>query len=204
TQSAYVCQRSYRQGTAPACPQLPAAVLDELVTEQVLHALEPASLQLSLQALAEVARERQRLQRPWQQQLQRSRYDTQQAERRYQLVDPANRLVANTLEQRWEQALRTQRQLEEEHHRFEQHQPAELTPGDGQRLLALAQDIPALWHAADTTMPQRKEIVRCLVEQVTATVVQQSEQVRVTIQWAGGFTSEHAVQRPVGRYEQLS
>ncbi|HKB35889.1 MAG TPA: recombinase zinc beta ribbon domain-containing protein, partial [Gemmataceae bacterium] len=204
TQSAYVCNRAYRQGTSPACPQVPAAVLDALVTEQVLHALEPAALQLSLHALADVAQERQRLDRHWQQQLERARYDTQQAERRYQLVDPANRLVANTLEQRWEEALRAQQQLEEEYARFVQQQPVELTEREQQRLLALAQDIPALWHAADTTLPQRKEIVRCLVESVTATVLEQSEQGRVTIQWAGGCVSEHAVQRPVGCYQQLS
>ena len=131
-----------------------------LVTEQVLLALKPAALQLSLHALADVAQERQRLDRHWQQQLERARYDTQQAERRYQLVDSANRLVANTLEQRWEESLRAQRQLEEEYDRFVQQQPAELTKPQRQRLLALAQNIPALWQAAGTTLPQRKEIVR--------------------------------------------
>ncbi len=204
TRSVYVCNRASRQGLPPTCPQVPAAVLDELLTEQVLHALEPAALQLSLHALADLAQERQRLERHWQQQLERARYDTEQAERRYQLVDPANRLVANTLEQRWEQALQAQRQLEEEYDRFVQQQPTELTEAQRQRLLALAQNIPGLWHAASTTPQQRKEIVRCLVEKVTVAVVQQSEQVRVMIQWAGGCQSEHVVQRPVCCYAQLS
>jgi DNA invertase Pin-like site-specific DNA recombinase len=199
----YACHRHANQGTGSACPGFRAAVIDELVAEQVLRALEPAALQLSLQAVADVAQERQRLDQHWQQQLQRARYETQAEERRYQLVDPANRLVANALEQRWEQALRRQRQLEEEYDRFVRQQPAPLTTSERQRLTALAQDIPALWRAATTTMPQRKEIVRCLVEKVVATVAQRSESVAVTIHWAGGFVSQHQAVRPVRGYEQL-
>ena len=200
---AYVCNRSYRQGTSPSCPGVRGSALDQLVAEQVLLALEPASLQLSLHALADVAKERQRLDRHWQQQRERARYETQEAERRYQLVDPANRLVARTLEQRWEEALRNERQLEEAYDRFVRQQPAELTEVERQRLLALAQDIPMLWRADSTTIAQRKEIARCLVDRVIVAVTEQSEEVAVTIHWAGGFASEHAVRRPVCGYEQL-
>jgi len=151
-----------------------------------------------------MAQERQRLNRHWQQQLERARYETQEAERRYQLVDPANRLVARTLEQRWEQALRTQRQLEEEYDRFGQQRPPAVTEAERQRLLALAGDIPALWRDGRTTARQRKEVVRCLVERAVAKVANRSEAVAVTITWAGGFVSEHAIRRPVASYEQLS
>jgi DNA invertase Pin-like site-specific DNA recombinase len=201
---AYSCNRNYREGTAADCPRVPAAVVDGLVAEQVLFALEPASLESSLQALADVAKERQRLERHWQQQLQRARYETEKAERRYQLVDPANRLVANTLEQRWEAALREQRQLEEAYHRFTQQQPSRVTEAEQQRLRALAQDIPGLWHSPHTTVQQRKEIVRCLVDKVVATVSGRSELLTVTIHWAGGFVTEHTAIRPVNTYEQLS
>jgi DNA invertase Pin-like site-specific DNA recombinase len=201
--AAYECNHHYRQGTSSPCPGFRAGPLDELVAEQVLVALEPASVQLSLQALADVAQERQRLDRHWQQQLERARYDTKEAERRYHLVDPANRLVARTLEQRWEEALRSQRQLEEEHDRFVRQHTPDVTEEERRRLLALAQDIPALWCDSRTTMQQRKEIARCLVEQVVATVAQQSEEVVVKIHWAGGFVSDHVMRRPVSRYEQL-
>jgi hypothetical protein len=201
---AYACSRHSRQGLSPDCPGLRAAVVDELVAEQVLLALEPASLQLSLQAIADLEKERQQLERHWQQQLERARYETEEAERRYQLVDPANRLVARTLEQRWEQALHAQRQLEEEYHRFVHQRPAEVKKAEQQRLLHLAQDIPGLWRDSRTTMTQRKEIVRCLVEQVVVTIAERSERLTVAIHWAGGFVSEHAVLRPVDSYEHLS
>jgi hypothetical protein len=182
---------------------LSATVIDNVVAEQVLLALEPASIELSLQALADVGKERQRLDRQWQQQLKRVRYEAGEAERRYQFADPTNRLVANTLEQRWEQALKAQRQLEEAYHRFVQEQPSQATETEQPRLRTLSQDIPGLWRSPHTTAQQRKEIVRCLVEKVVAVAVGRSELVTVTVHWAGGFVTEHTARRPVRSYEQL-
>jgi len=67
----------------------------------------------------------------------------------------------------------------------------------------LSSDIPELWHAPQTTWADRQTLLRHLVEQVTVTVVGDSQRVDVTIQWAGGFTSHHAVVRPVARYDQF-
>ena len=59
----------------------------------------------------------------WQHQVQRARYEVDLAERRYQAVAPANRWVAATLEQRWEEALRHGRQLQEAYERFLRETP---------------------------------------------------------------------------------
>ena len=72
----------------------------------MLRALEPAALELSLKAQGDLRRERERLEKHWKQKLQRARYDVELAERRYQAVDPENRLVAATLERQWEDGLR--------------------------------------------------------------------------------------------------
>jgi DNA-binding transcriptional MerR regulator len=61
-----------------------------------------------------------------------------------------------------------------------------------------------LWHAPDTTAKDRQEIVRVLVKRVTVEVQGDSEQVAVTVHWAGGMTSAHHLSRPVARYAQLS
>ena len=66
-------------------------MLDACVAQQVLRALEPAALELSLQARQDVERARARLGQHWQQQIQRTRYDVDLAERRSQAVDPASR-----------------------------------------------------------------------------------------------------------------
>jgi hypothetical protein len=61
-----------------------------------------------------------------------------------------------------------------------------------------------LWAAPETTAQDRQEIVRVLLEQVTVDVQGDSEQVDVTLRWAGGVQSQHRVSRPVACYEQLA
>ena len=95
------------------CRGLASAAIDDLVTNQVLLALEPAAVELSLKAIENVQRERQRLNRHWEQRLERASYEAERAERQYQAVEPENRLVARGLEQKWEAALRAQRELRE-------------------------------------------------------------------------------------------
>src|SRR5207244_11113898 len=152
------------------CRGLQAGALDELVAQQLLRALEPAALELSLGAAADLQRERQRLALHWQQQLERARDEPQQAERRYRAVDPENRLVARTLEQQWEQALRDERQRQEEYDRFVQQRPPELTDAEKEAIRALASDLPALWRSAATSVVDRQEVLRCLIDRVVGGV----------------------------------
>jgi DNA invertase Pin-like site-specific DNA recombinase len=200
----YGCRRHQVEATEQRCYGLAARVIDGLVVQQVLRALKPAALELSLQASADVERERQRLDKHWQQRLQRARYDAELAERRYQAVDPANRLVAASLEKRWEELLEQQRQLQEEYDRFARATPPLCSDQDRARITALASDIPALWHAASTSNADRKQIIRCLIGRVTVHVRCDSELVDVTIGWAGGYESQHEIVRPVATYAQLS
>jgi DNA invertase Pin-like site-specific DNA recombinase len=199
----YTCNRHLEEGRPQKCYGLKAAELDELVAQQVLLALEPASLELSLQSVENIERERQRLHRHWKQQLQRCQYEANRAEQQYQAVDPENRMVAQTLEQRWEEALRNQRQVQEEYDRFLQTTPAQLSGKDRDQIRALAENIKALWEASSTTSTDRKEMVRCLVDRVVVHVKQKSEYVDATIHWHGGFISQHEIVRPVGVFKQL-
>ncbi len=199
----YACGRQYVEGSEPRCYGLAAKPIDDLVAEQVLHALEPAALELSFKTRSDVERERERLEQHWQQRRQRARYEVELAERRYQAVDPSNRLVAGTLEKRWEEALREERQLQEEYDRFVSEAPLHLSKEQSEQITALAAHIPALWRAPETTNADRKEMIRCLVEQVVVQVRCDSEFVGVRIRWAGGYESEHEIVRPVGTYAQL-
>jgi DNA invertase Pin-like site-specific DNA recombinase len=199
----YLCMYQVRAGTERVCTGLKATVIDDCVVGQVLRALEPAALELSLQAGADVEQERTRLSQQWHKQLERARYESERAERQYHRVEPENRLVARTLEQRWEEALRQERQLAEDHERLLRNQPAPLTAAERERIRALAADLPALWQAPATTTADRKEIIRALVQRVVVQVQKDSEYVEATIHWQGGFTSQHELVRPVWCYEQL-
>jgi len=199
----YSCVRHLHEGTEQVCFGLKAMAVDELVERQVLRALEPAALELSCQAMENIQRDRARLDKHWRQRLERARYDAEDAQRRYRAVDPENRLVARSLEQRWEETLRAEREVRDDYDRFLRKQPPQLSAEERARIAALASDLPSLWHAAGTTHQDRKEIVRHLVERVVVHVKKDSEYVDVTIHWHGGFSSQHEVVRPVQFYEQL-
>jgi hypothetical protein len=147
--------------------------------------------------LEDVQRDRARLDKHWRQRLERARYEAEDAERRYRAVDPENRLVARSLEQRWEETLRAERQVRDDYDRFLREQPPQLSHEERARIAALSSDLPALWQAPGTTHQDRKEIVRLLVEKVLVHVKSDSEHVDVTITWCAGYISQHEVVRPV-------
>ena len=113
-------------------------------------------------------------------------------------------LVQRTLERRWDGALQEVRRLEEEYTRFRQTQPTTLTSHEVEQIRQLARDLPALWDAPTTTPADRQQVIRFLVERVEVEIEGVSDQVRVTITWAGGRHTRHELIRPVGRYQQTT
>jgi transposase-like protein len=199
----YYCSESWRLALDEPCGHIAAVTLDELVAREVLRALEPAALELSLRAIENVEQERKRLHDHWRQTLERAQHEVARAERQYQVVDPENRLVARTLESRWEEALKSLRQVEEDYHRFLAKLPPTLSAADREKIRSLSGSVAALWHAPATSAADRKQVVRCLVERVVVETDKSSELNDVTIMWQGGFETRHQVARPVAIYAQL-
>jgi hypothetical protein len=112
--------------------------------------------------------------------------------------------VVRQLEKDWEQALADQQHLTEDHDRFLATRPRTLSDAERQAITALAGDIEGLWTAETTTDKDRKQIIRALVQDVTLTVLGESERVAVTVTWAGGHTTCGEIVRLVARLTQLS
>lgn len=203
TRPRYSCQRAAIDYAEPACQSLAGSGLDDLVARQVLTALEPASLELSLGAGDDLRREREKIDLHWRQRLERARYEADRAARQYHASEPENRLVTRELEKRWEQTLIASREIEEAYNDFQRRQSVELTVTERDMILSLARDIPALFRSSTTTPADRRVIVRHLVERVEVAVQGETERVDVAISWAGGFVSRHELRRPVRRVEQL-
>ena len=200
----YSCQRDAIDYGADACQSLSGTVLESFVVERLLQAVSPASLELSLTASEDIERERKQLDDHWQQRRARSRHEVEQARRQYAAVDPEYRLVARELERRWDEALRADDQLQADYARFQRDCPTQLSPHERQQILALSEDLPALWRAATTAPEDRQTVARLLLEQVIVTVEGNTDRVDVELRWAGGFVSRHTLYRPVQTYEQLS
>jgi DNA invertase Pin-like site-specific DNA recombinase len=200
----YVCNRNVADYGGPLCQCLSGACLDDYVTAQVLRALEPAALELSLAAAAHLEQDRADLDALWQHRLERAQFDADRARRHYQLVEPENRLVARQLAQAWEAALQAKQTLQEAYERFSQEQPKGLSSEEKQQIQQLAENLPLIWAATTTTSAQRKDVIRQIIDTIMVTVAGDTEQVHVTIEWAGGDSSQAQIIRPVAKWTQLS
>jgi DNA invertase Pin-like site-specific DNA recombinase len=200
----YACDTMAASYGQALCQSLAGQALDDFITEQVLAALQPAALEISLQALEDLESEREPLHRHWQQRLERAHYQAERAYRQFNAVEPENRLVARTLEQQWEAALTVEGELQAEYARFAAEQPATLSAAEREAIRRLACDIPALWHAPTTMATDRQAIIRQLVTRVVVTVQGESERVDVQVHWIGGHDTQATLTRPVARLDQLS
>jgi DNA invertase Pin-like site-specific DNA recombinase len=200
----YHCSALRSNYAASSCQHLAGPALDAFITDQVLNALQPAALELSLQAASQLQQERHQLHQLWLSRIERATFDADRAARHYQLIEPENRLVARQLARDWETKLLALHQLQEDYQRFLQQQPASLSPQQLHQIRQLALDIPSLWAAPTTTAAHRKDIIRQLVDRISIDVQGQSERVHLSIHWQGGSITPLSFQRPVAKFTQLS
>ena len=197
----YTCTRGSVDYGDPLCQGLSSGItLDELVAQQLLAAVQPAALEASLVAVAGIEQQRLEIDRQWQLKRERAGYEVERASRQYQACEPENRLVARELERRWEEALKVQRQLDDEYLQWQRSVPTQLSDTAVSSIQALATDLPAVWAAVTTTPADRQRIARLLLERVVVTVDKTSERVDVALHWVGGSVQPLVICRPVTRY----
>jgi excisionase family DNA binding protein len=189
----YECSRADRL-TTPTCRSVAAATVDDAVAGALLDALTPEQVALALAAADEVAGRHQRASRAAELAVERARYDADRAERAFSQVEPENRLVARSLEARWEARLTA---LSEAEQALQDARDA-LPPLPGRAdLEKLAADLPGLWHAPETSSKDRKRLLRTLIADVTVLPEPDQAKVRIGIRWHTGATDELRVTRPV-------
>jgi hypothetical protein len=178
-------------------------LVDQAIGEEVLKALQPAELELALAALAELEQRDAALMQQWQMRVERTEYEAALAERRYEEADPANRLVAGTLERRWNEALLRLEQIRKEAEQFQRQKARVVTPEQKARALALARDLPRLWRAPTTQAKDRKRMLRLLIRDVTVEKLPLKRQLVLHIRWQGGSCADITVNLPAPMAERL-
>ncbi len=192
----YLCNWLHHEALATKdCLSFRCDVLDPVIVEEVLKALQPAELELALAALQELETRDQAIMRQWQMRLERAEYEAALAERRYQEVDPSQRLVASTLERRWNDALLQLQDLKKQAAEVQRQEARVATPEQKEKVLALARDLPRVWHARTTQAKDRKRMLRLLIKDITVEKPQ-PKQLLVHIRWQGGASTDHSVQLP--------
>ncbi|HCF27602.1 MAG TPA: recombinase family protein [Cyanobacteria bacterium UBA11049] len=196
--STYQCDRLRQQnGVHGICWSVPGATIDTAVAHHLLEVLSASNLDISLAVLDELEQNAQQQEQQWQLRLERVRYEAERAERQFNAVEPENRLVARTLEKRWNEKLQQLVELEEAYAQAQLLSRLEISDEQRQQILNLASNIPAVWHSPTTTASERKEMLRLLVKQVALTPMDHpTRQTQVKILWHTGATSELFTPRP--------
>jgi len=192
----YECNWAHREALASvSCFSVRTDLLDDAICEEMFKALGPAELELALAAVNELEQRDQAVMRQWQMRIERAEYECALAERRYEEVDPGNRLVAASLERRWNEALTRVDEVKAEAAKFQAQKTRVLLAEQRGKILALARDLPRVWRAPTTEAKDRKRMLRLLIADITVEDLRASRQVVLHIRWHGGACSDITVTR---------
>ena len=156
--------------------------------------MQPAQLEISLATLDQLEVQAQQIDEQWQRRLERVRYEADLSRRRLFAVEPENRLVARNLERDWNEKLAEVERLEREYLALPQLTALVISPEQRERILALAQDLPAIWQADTTTFTERKELLRLLIKDVT--ISRQDATIQIGIRWQTEALTELNIPQP--------
>ena len=182
----YVCFGRGQGFGDPACQSIVGTQLDAAVGQLLVEAVTPMALELALAMQQEITARLDETDRLRHRAVERAQYDADQARHRYMQVDPANRLVADSLEADWNVKLRALGLAHEEYQRQRSADRLAVDENARERILALATDFPAIWHDPNTPQRERKRMLGLLIEDVT--LIKQRE-LTAAVRFRGGATT---------------
>jgi excisionase family DNA binding protein len=191
---AYECSSRADRLTTPTCRSVAAATVDAEVTARLLDALTPEQVALALLAADQVSDRHHRVSRAAALAVERARYEADRAERAFHACEPENRLVARSLETRWETKLAALTETEEALQVADDSLPPLPSRTDLEKVAA---DLPELWHAPTTANKDRKRLLRTVIADITVLPEPDRGKVRIGIRWHTGATDELTVARAV-------
>src|SRR6266566_3419933 len=189
----YLCQRDGISNARPICAAIPGHTLDEHVGQLLIDTLTPLAVEAALQVSAELEQRASEADALRAAHVERARYHADLARRRYLAVDPANRLVAGTLEADWNTALRALNDTQAAYDQARTQHDGQLTDAQKARISQLVTDLPGIWNDPATPMRERKRIARLLLTDVTVT--RTSDTITAHVRLAGG--QHHTLTLPV-------
>ena len=177
--------------------------LEAALEREVLRVLTPGAIEAAL-ASAEAAEDDTAATRhALDLEVREARYEAERAQRQYDAVEPEHRLVAATLEQRWNAALERVAGLEQ---RLVQLAvpPAPPAPPTRATLLALAQEFPAVWADPATEARTKKRLVRLLIDEILVSE-RDPRALELLIHWTGGkHTRLHVPRNRTGQHRRCT
>ena len=190
----YVCQEASVRNGEKVCQSVPGAVVDQAIGGLLLELMQPMSMEVALAVQQEVEARITETHMLRRKHVERAQYEAELARRRYMNVDPANRLVADSLEAEWNNKLRILAETQTQYEQQIQKQRLMIDSQTREQLLALATDFPRIWNDPSVEHRDRKRILRLLIEDVTLI---RGETIQVHVRLRGGATRSFTLAKPL-------
>lgn len=190
----YMCQRAGIEHSKRICQHIPGGSIDQAIEKLLIEKLTPESIEVALNVFEEVKREQEKIKKAHQMRITKLQYEADLASRQYMQVDPANRLVAATLEKSWNEKLINLQTAQDEYERQYKHAQQSLTPEIREQLLELIKDFPKLWHHPKTPQQEKKRILRLMIKDATLI---KSEIITIKVRWQAGTYTTIEIPRPL-------
>jgi hypothetical protein len=190
----YVCVGRGTLFGDPLCQSILGTAIDAAIGTLLVESVTPMALELACAVQQEISARLDEADRLRHRQVERAQYEVDRARHRYMQVDPANRLVASSLEADWNVKLRVLAEAEEEYQRQRAADRLVVDEQERQRIMNLATDFPALWRDPNTAQRERKRMLALLIEDVT--LIKQ-RQITAAVRFRGGATTTLTLPRPL-------
>ena len=199
----YVCDRAHGKCAEPNCQSIAGPPIDEAIGTLVVEKMTPAAVELALEIRAEIESRQQEADQLRCRAVERAQIEADLAQRRFLLVDPGNRLVADTLEAQWNDKLRILAKAREDRERDKQLDQRVLDETIRTRLLVMTTDFRRLWADPDTPNRERKRMLDLLIEDATLLKVPAQGVTRVHVRFRGGKTETVTTLNPKSSAQQV-
>ena len=187
--------------TTACCISIRSHVVDSAISERVLAVLTPHQIEIATEALLELEQRNDAACKQWRMRVERAEYEAQLAQRRYEEVDPSNRLVAANLERQWNDALLEVEKAKKAFTEYQSEHGLVVTPAQRAQVLRLAEDFGRIWNAPSTEPKDKKRMLRHLINDITIVKIAEEKQALLCIRWQGGACEELRVDLPKPAYE---
>jgi hypothetical protein len=199
----YVCGQAHNSRGEPTCQSIAGWPIDTAIGELIATEMTPAAVELALEIRVEIGARHEEADRLRLRAVERAQFEADLAQRRFMLVDPGNRLVANILEREWNDKLRTLAKAQEEREDGRQKDRLAVDDAIRARLLAMTTDFTALWRDPSLPNRERKRLLAHIIEDVTLVKLPAEGTTRIHVRFKGGKTETLTVQNPKSSAQQV-
>jgi DNA invertase Pin-like site-specific DNA recombinase len=199
----YVCDRAHGSHGEPSCQSIAGIPVDEAIGELIAAEMTPAAVELALEIRGEIQARHDEADRLRLRATERAQIDADLAQRRFMLVDPNNRLVADTLEREWNDKLRALAKAQEERERGRQEDRLAINDAIRDRLIAMTTDFKTLWRDPSLPNRERKRLLAYVIEDVTLIKLPAKGTTKVHVRFKGGKTETLTTQNPKSSAQQV-